>query len=1226
MNPVFSSRFSFLPRTDGLGVVILKKETNSVMRPDVIIVLFMAFGLSTVLADDPLLVARKLEPMSSWGGSTLFEPVPGESIGVEMGYDLDLSHRMKRLYAYGWATGNCAIGDVNGDGKMDLFFPGTTTRHRLFVQTDGFRFEDVTDVARVGERQDVWGSAAIMGDVDRDGDVDIYVVNFDSPNQLFLNIGKNGQVRFIDMAEDYGVNIVSGCLGASFVDYNGDGWLDLFVQTYHHEPEEGRPDSIEVREEEGVPRLEPEWEKSYLAYFTGEQEKRWVEAGLSDLLFVNNRKGQFVIPESGIAPGRSYGASHVWWDMDNDQRADLYTGNDSHGPDLFYRQDRNARFVEIRGSAPCTPWFSRGAVAADLNNDLAIDFLGTSHAPLTRWDRLRYGEPFPADILRNLSSGGSIQVHRNVLLSNTGTSRFEEIARMAGLADTGAVWAVKAGDYDCDGRVDLFFATGEARDWTSLPAGELAGEALVGKTRWDLLESQPPMPQRDLVYRNLGNWQFEEVGKAWGLDHEGMSYCVSQGDLDGDGDIDLVVNRLGEGVTIYRNHCREPRMIFEFEGDKANTEGVGVEMLALLGDQGVMRQLYPTGGFKSSDRPAIHLGLGNAPRVDRVTFRWPGTRDEGTFDDLQPGFHYRIKEGSNRRPAVVRIKREPIFRGSTTLKGIGYTERPFVASSYQPMLPEALTLPGPGLAASDLDGDGLSELYLSGSANAKGKFISPTPAIMSLSQPFTIAAVCEETAPVFFDADSDGDLDLYLGDGGVEYGDQDFVLWDRLFLNRGDGRFVLAPKGALPGDREITGAVAAADFDRDGDVDLYVGSRMKKRSYPDSGKSALLRNEGDATFVDATSETAPGLGETGMVTGAIWTDANGDGWVDLLLTHDWGPPRLWMNREGVLEDATESTGLSGLTGRWNGVTGRDVDNDGDIDYLLSNRGTNTGFAPARVYREEVPGSEAPVVLFAAEEDGRWLPTDGWSNWGAFESIMEKAPTPRQFADGIGELTKWEQPVASVVELRTGMLINDGTGSFSFRPLPWGAQVAPVYGAVLSDFNFDGRCDAFVIQNDSPPSTTNPDPGNGGISRLFLGSGNAAEPFSQVGPDESGLVLFGYGRSAIVTDLNSDNRPDLICSMNSVDPAVYLNFESEKVFQPLKVQLDFSGKLVGSARVTVEIPGFVTQTAEYHAGGGYLSQSPSDLFFGAPANPGGPAKVTIRWADGTSTTRRYYLAD
>jgi hypothetical protein len=612
---------------------------------------------------------------------------------------------------------------------------------------------------------------------------------------------------------------------------------------------------------------------------------------------------------------------------------------------------------------------------------------------------------------------------------------------------------------------------------------------------------------------------------------------------------------------------------------------------------------------------AFHLGLGTGDKVDRVTFRWPGSRTVGTFSNLKAGNRYLVREGRTTQARVAIVRRSPLFRGLRSMVGLGRGEVPFAAGQVQPMLPESFAYSGPGMAFSDLDGDGLSEIYVSGSTDRAGQLVARSASMMRFPQPFSEAKASEETAPLFFDANGDGNLDLFVGSGGIEYSKNESVLGDRLYLNLGN-----------PPLREITSAVAAADFDRDGDLDLFVGSRMKKGAYPDSGRNVVLVNQGKAKFEDLTDRLAGGLADSGMITGAIWSDANNDGWIDLLLACDSGTPQIWINRNGTLSNATASAGLGNLSGRWNGITGRDIDNDGDIDYLISNVGTNSE-APDLVYSKVFPGRETPAVVFARESNGKILPSRNWSEWASLPSIRKTIKSPAQFVSEAESLFSFSNPPASLVritEKRSGILVNDGSGKFSFEPLPGAAQVAPVYGIALTDFNFDGRCDAFVLQNEMSATLRDPDPGNNGISRLFLGTGKPSMRFLSLPPTESGLAIYGNGRGVAVTDLNADSRADLVCSINQGDPAPFLNHEPRGRFQPLKVQLDFTGKPVPSARVTVRIPGFPTQTAEYYAGGGYLSQSSSDLFFGAPARPGGPAKITILWTDGSETLRTYYF--
>lgn len=1198
------------------------------------------FFLATVLlastafaaTDEDITEKKALFPKSSWEGETLFERVPSDRSGVKMRYELDPTHPMKRLYAFGWATGNVAIGDIDGDGRADLFFPGTTGPHRLFLQRDDFTFEDVTATAQLGG-DDVWGSCAALGDVDGDGDLDIYVANYDSPNQLFMNISRGGIVRFVDLAEDYGVNTRTGSLGASFVDFDGDGKLDFYLQAYHLEPEGGRPEDVPVRMVDGSPVVERPWDETYIAYLDQDENPQWVESPIADRIFHNEGKGEFargII--SGVGLLRGYTTSHVWWDVNEDSRPDLYLAHDGNGPDAFYINRGGTSLSEISmRTLPYTSWQARGGAAADFNNDLNIDLFTANSAPLTHLDRLEYGEPLRQDIFRVANSGGVMQVPRNVLLAGTGASRYEEVARMAGIAQTGATWAVKAGDYDGDGLVDLFFATGEARDRTSLPSADLEGDSLDGKTRWDILADQPERKERDLVFKNLGNWRFEDKSAEWGLDHLGMSYAAGQGDLDGDGDLDLVVCPLGEEVILYRNHSQADRVVVDLNGKQTNGLGIGSELLAKVGDATRMQQLYPMGGFKGSDEAAFFLGMAGAPEVERLTIKWPASGALTTLENLEPGFRYTVNEAYSLVPAITRERpAEPMFIGSGSLAGTGYGETPFNDYAVQPLLPQGVSRFGPSLALYELDDDRLSEILIGGSRDTPAKIVARSPELGNAGEKIAEDSARDDAGAVFFDADNDGDTDLFLASGGIESGTETTLLRDRLYLQNNVKAFIPAPTGAIPNAEENSGAVAAADFDRDGDVDLFVAAQFEVGNYPESGQSRLLQNDGSGKFTDIT-ESAAGLANAGAITSAIWTDVDGDGWLDLMMTSRWGPILCWKNNNGILTTRTAASGLERLTGLWNSITGGDIDNDGDIDYLVTNEGLNSGLdAPAALYSGDFLDLDSDILLETVTEAGKRYPVQGWLDFAELKpSLLDENYTPRKFVTEVMPPMLTEENFAgaknwTAAELRSGLLINDGSGNFEFRPLPRTAQVAPGYGAVLTDVDGDGNLDAYLLHNRGSASVRAPDPGNTGVSQLLLGTGDAANPFRPVAADTSGLLLFGAGRALATTDLNNDSKVDFVATINEGDPAVFVNQAETPGFQPLKVALDTKGKHPAGARVTVEIPGFPTQTAEYYAGGGWLSQSPAELFFGAPADPDDSATVTIKWADGTQTRRRIYF--
>ena len=1193
----------------------------------------LPLSIATAMNDEDILEKKPLTAKSSWDGETLFERIPSDRSGVKMRYEFDTRHPLKRLYAFGWATGNVAIGDLDGDGRADLFFPGTTGPHRLFLQRDDFSFEDVTATAQLGG-DEVWGSCAALGDVDGDGDLDIYVANYDSPNQLFMNISRGGKVRFTELAEDYGVDAKTGSLGASFVDFDGDGKLDFFLQAYHLEPEAGRPEEVPVEIFDEVPVVEPPLDSNYMAYLDNEEKPQWTETPLADRIFRNEGRGRFA---KGVIGGvgllRGYTSSHVWWDVDENSRPDLYLGHDGHGPDAFFVNRNGSSLSEVSIQAlPFTSWHSRGGVAGDFNNDQIIDLFTAESSPLTHRERLEYGEPLRQDIIRVASSGGVMQVPRNVLFSGTGTPRFEEVARMAGLDRTGATWAVKAGDYDGDGWTDLFFATGEARDRTSLPSTDLEGESLAGKTRWDILEDKPERRERDRVFRNLGNWQFEDKSSEWGLDHLGMSYAAGQGDLDGDGDLDLVVCPLGEEVILYRNHSQNDRIVLEFNGKQTNRYGIGNEMLVEIGGSTRMQQLYPSGGFKGADEPAFFIGMGGDTEAEKVTVKWTASGALTTVEKLQSGFRYTLAEAFSLVPALTRERpSQPMFAVSDSLGGTGYSEVPFDDLAVQPLLPRGLSRFGPSLALYDLDDDRLSEIFVGGSRNVAPNLIARSPLLGNAGEAIARDAANDDAGAVFFDADNDGDTDLFVASGGIETGLETALLRDRLYLQNDVRVFLPAPANAIPGAEENSGAVAAADFDRDGDVDVFVASRFEIGKFPQAGRSRLLQNDGTGRFTNVIDSNALGLATAGAVTSAIWSDVDGDGWLDLLMTTHWGPVHCWKNDGGRLTPRTGASGLETLTGLWNAITGRDIDNDGDIDYLVTNEGLNSGYeAPARLYSGDFLDIGTDILLETRAESGTLYPARGWLDFAELKpSLLEEEFTPKRFVNELMPRMLSEENLAAAdswtaAVLESGLLINDGAGNFEFRPLPRDAQISQGYGAVLTDVDADGNCDAYLVQNRGSASLRNPDPGTTGASRLFLGTGDPSAPFRPVRADTSGLLLFGAGRALGATDSNNDSRVDFVATINGSDPAIYLNETETPGFQPLKVVLDTKGKHPAGARVTVEMPGFPTQTAEYYAGSGWLSQSSAELFFGAPKDPEDNATVTIYWADDTRTRRRIYF--
>ncbi|CAN5218541.1 VCBS repeat-containing protein [soil metagenome] len=1153
---------------------------------------------------------------------TRFARLPVERTGIDFAHNWTPppSYRLK-LYNSLPGGGIC-IGDYDGDGLPDVFLTQPNVGSRFYRNLGDFRFEDVTEQSGVGDNLSAQGACFI--DIDGDSHLDLFVCNFGRPNQLFINAGDG---TFRDEAAARGLDFSGASVMVTAADYDRDGDLDLYLATYRMDPDKPIPQP--QPNADGSVTIPEEHREFIDVIVTEDGQHRIIEAAQRDRLYRNDGGGQFTeVTEAAGITGNYYGLSATWWDFDNDGWLDLYVSNDFYSPDQLYRNNGDGTFTDVAESAlPHTPWYSMGADVADINNDGWLDFMASDMSGTTHYkQKVSMGDM--SNTAWFLTHPEPRQNMRNALYLNSGTPRFMEIAFLAGVANTDWTWSLKFADLDEDGWSDLFVTNGMNRDWTNSDLRALSNRATTEAEKMQIWIDSPQRRDANLAFRNTGSLRFDNVGTEWGLGEEAVSYGAAFADLDRDGDLDLIVNNAEEAPGVYRNQTAGTnRVLIGLEAASENRLALGALVVVETSSGRQTRVLTSSQGYMASNEPLVHFGLGADETIDRLVIRWPRGNGQ-TFTDLPANRFYRVTEGdagASKQPAPAPAD-PPLYEPVAALADAVHRETPFNDYVRQPLLPHQHSQLGPGLAWCDINGDGHLDVFMGGASGQAGQlFINDGTGGFasddSINEAWRRDAQCEDMAALFFDADGDGSPDLYVVSGGVECEPGDPVLRDRLYLNDGTGRFSKAPDSALPDIRDSGGAAAAVDFDRDGDLDLFVGGRIVPGSYPLSPRSRLLRNDG-GHFTDVTGELAPGLSECGMVTAALWSDADGDGWPDLLLTTELGPVRLFLNDSGKLADHTEAAGFSARSGWHNSIAGHDLNHDGHIDYVVGNLGWNTKYhaskeKPYIVYYGDFEGSGRLHLVEAEFEEDTLFPMRGRScSSNAMPHLGERFPTFHQFASAslrdIYEPTKLDSAHRFTADsLASGVWRNLGDGTFEFAPLPALAQVSPVFGIAILHANDDSHPDLYLAQNFYGPQ---PETGraDGGVGLLLLGNGDAT--FTPVPPSASGLVVPGDATSASLADIDGDGHPELFVAVND-GPIHAFRRAGNNAPRGLAVELTGTppNRHAIGARITALLEDGSTQTAEIHAGSGYLSQSAPVVYLPRAT------KILVRWPDGSETT-------
>lgn len=1191
----------------------------------------LGIGLLAPVGQAAGIESELLNPRSASTGATLFRTLTAAETGIETHNNYAdprmWGDRYQEFALGGMGTG-VAIADYDNDGWPDIFIVSKTESSRLFRNLGGWKFEDVTEAAGLilgaeptsggglfgGAEEPVveaWKQGATFADVDNDGWLDLYVCRWGEPNWLFMN---QGDGTFREEAAARGLALVDASGVGAFADYDRDGWLDVYVQT-------------NMLNATANPSGQP------------------------DHLYRNNGDGTFtdVSTAAGIG-GDNLAHSTTWWDYNHDGWPDIYIANDFAPADFLYRNNQDGTFTNvIHDVVPTMPYSSMGADQGDINNDGLIDFLVTDMAT-TSHEKDQRGMASARELSREDSDSPTLapQTLRNTMFVNTPGHRMLEVANMAGIHATDWTWSVRFEDLDNDGRVDLHVTNGMNREYQNADLRDRIILAESAAVRLRTMKDSSRLNEANLAYRNEGDLRFTEVGAEWGLDKVGISFGVAMADLDRDGDLDIVHSNYGESATILENQSQTGNFVqIVLRGTESNRFGVGARVIIETESGKQTRDLVLTRGYLSTSEPILHFGLGEDTEVKRLTVRWPSGETQ-TVTDVVVDRRYQITEIRDESPVEAESGALPARRDVADDLGLKFTseEGPFRENTRQPLVPIRFDRLGPALAVGDLNGDGLEDMIMGGTTETPARIIAGTSsgkfASASLGK-LTQHPVLNDGPVLIFEADGDGDADVLITrtTDALPVGDTGYQ--PLLLLNNGQGGLSPASAGALPDMPASVGAVAAADYDRDGDLDVFIGARVKPGYYPEAPRSYLLRNEG-GRFVDAVNTISAELAEVGLVTSALWSDVDGDGWIDLLVATEWGHVRAFRNESGQsLSDQTEAWGFASAgTGWWSSLAAGDFNRDGRMDYVAGNVGLNTPYQaspdePAVLFYGDFRGRGrgAKRIIEAHYENGRLLPRRTSKAIGAVvPTVRRQFRRNDDFAQAtLAEIVGEEKLAAAerfeATEFRSGVFLSQSDGTHAFSALPRQAQIAPLQGVVVQDFNEDGFEDIYAVQNSfaAVPVVGRFDGGLG-----FLAYGRDDGTWNT----PTHLEVEGDAKSLVQVDFTGDGILGVMGSRNDGSTFAVQDNSEHRVFggNPRYLLVRFSDSIANpraiGARLTLHLSDGATQVKEVAAGGSYFSQSSPRVGFAWGRKLGSyveelvkveqprPTKVTVRWPDGEIT--------